>query len=321
MLLNSMKASLIRLGPSVVMLLFLMVAPLVFDRVAVSLLCQILIYGLLAMSLDLIFGYTGMWSFCHAAIFGVAGYTVGLLVKFYTIKSFWLLAPAGLCMAVLASLIFGLITLRARTVYFLLITFALGQLIYSLTIKLNKVTGGSDGLPDIPYPDLGFGFSFTPTRMYYFVLIIFVVSALILYRITKSPFGQSLNGIRDSEIRMRTLGYKVWLHRYIAFVISGFFAGLAGVMYAHFSGLMTPDNTGFGASGMVMIMIIIGGSGTLWGALIGSFVIFLLEFYVSGFSTDRWPIVLGACFVVAVMFTRRGIFPLLEKQWKRMTRS
>ena len=321
MLLSSLKANLIRLGPSIVMLLFLMVAPLVFDRVAVSLLCQILIFGLLAMSLDLIFGYTGMWSFCHAAIFGVAGYTVGLLVKFYSIKSFWLLAPAGLCTAVLTSLIFGLITIRARTVYFLLITFALGQLVYSLAIKLNKVTGGSDGLPDIPYPDLGFGFSFTSTHMYYFVLIVFVLSVLILQRITKSPFGQSLNGIRDSEIRMRTLGYKVWLHRYIAFVISGFFAGLAGIMYAHFSGLMTPDNTGFAASGMVMIMIIIGGSGTLWGALIGSIIIFLLEFYVSGFSTDRWPIVLGACFVIAVMFARRGIFPLLEKQWKRMTQS
>jgi branched-chain amino acid transport system permease protein len=314
------KAGLIRFVPPIAVLLFLVAAPSVFDRVIVSLLCQILIYGLLAMSLDLIFGYTGMWSFCQAAIFGVAGYTVGLLVKYYSIKSFWMLAPAGLFAAVLTSLIFGLISLRARTVYFLLITFALGQLIYGLTIKLSSVTGGSDGLPDIPYPDLGFGFSFTSTQMYYFILIIFALSVFVLYLIIKSPFGNSLQGIRESETRMRALGYKVWLHRYIAFVISGFFAGVAGILYAHFSGLMTPDNTGFAASGLVMIMIIIGGSGTLWGALIGSTVVFVLEFYVSGISTDRWPIVLGACFVLAVMFARRGIFPVLDKVWNKVTR-
>jgi len=315
------KASLIRTAPPIVILLLLIAAPSMLDRVATSLISQILIYGLLAMSLDLIFGYTGMWSFCHAAIFGVAGYTVGLLIRYCSINNFWLLAPAGLFAAVLTSLIFGFLALRARTVYFLLITFALGQLIYGMTIKFNKITGGSDGLPDIPYPDLGLGFSFTHTQMYYFILIIFVLSVFILYRIIKSPFGQSLQGIRESETRMRALGYKVWLHRYIAFVISGFFAGVAGILYAHFSGLMTPDNTGFAASGLVMIMIIIGGSGTLWGALIGSIVIFVLEFYVSGFSTDRWPIVLGACFVVAVMFARRGIFPVLDKLWNKVTQS
>ncbi len=315
------KASFIRFFPSLALLLLLIAAPSIFDRVFISLISQILIYGLLAMSLDLIFGYTGMWSFCHAAIFGVAGYTVGLLFKYYSIKSFWVLAPAGLSMAVLTSLIFGLIALRARTVYFLLITFALGQLIYGMTIKFNKVTGGSDGLPDIPFPDLGLGFSFNSTRMYYFILIIFILSVFVLYRIIHSPFGHSLQGIRESENRMRALGYKVWLHRYIAFVISGFFAGVSGILYAHFSGLMTPDNTGFAASGLVMIMIIIGGNGTLWGALIGSFIIFVLEFYVSGISTDRWPIVLGACFVIAVMFARRGIFPVLNKLWSKVTQS
>ncbi len=313
------KAQFIRFVPSLALLLLLIAAPSIFDRVFISLISQILIYGLLAMSLDLIFGYTGMWSFCHAAIFGVAGYTVGLLFKYYSIKSFWVLAPAGLSMAVLTSLIFGFVALRARTIYFLLITFALGQLIYGMTIKFNKITGGSDGLPDIPFPDLGLGFSFTPTYMYYFILIIFILSVFVLYRVIHSPFGHSLQGIRESENRMRALGYKVWLHRYIAFVISGFFAGVSGILYAHFSGLMTPDNTGFAASGLVMIMIIIGGSGTLWGALIGSFIIFVLEFYVSGISTDRWPIVLGVCFVVAVMFARRGIFPVLDRLWNKVT--
>jgi branched-chain amino acid transport system permease protein len=310
---------LLRFTPGMIILLFLAFAPLLFDRVLISLLCQILIYGLLAMSLDLIFGYAGMWSFCHAAIFGVASYTIGLLFKYYNITNFFVLAPAGLFMAVLTSLVFGLITLRSRTVYFLLITFALGQLIYSMTIKWNQVTGGTDGLPDIPYPDIGFPFSHT--HMYYFIVIVFLISVLILYRIIKSPFGHSLQGIRESETRMRALGYKIWLHRYIGFVISGFFAGVAGILYAHFSGIITPDNTGFAASGVVMIMIIIGGSGTLWGALIGSAVIFVLEFYVSGVSPDRWPIVLGVCFVAAVMFARKGIYPILEKLWMKLIRS
>ena len=316
---SSNERMLLRFTPGIVILLFLAFAPLFLDRVLISLLCQILIYGLLAMSLDLIFGYTGMWSFCHAAIFGVAGYTIGLLFKYYNITNFFVLAPAGLFMAVLTSVVFGLITLRSRTVYFLLITFALGQLIYSLTIKWNQVTGGSDGLPDIPYPDIGIPFSHT--HMYYFIVIVFLISVLILYRIIKSPFGHSLQGIRESESRMRALGYKIWLHRYLGFVISGFFAGLAGILYAHFSGIMTPDSTGFAASGLVMIMIIIGGSGTLWGALIGSAVIFVLEFYVSGASPDRWPIVLGACFVAAVMFARKGIYPILEKLWMKLIRS
>ena len=313
---SSNKGVLLRFTPGIVILLFLLVAPLLLDGVLISLFCQILIYGLLAMSLDLIFGYTGMWSFCHAAIFGVTGYTIGLLFKYYDITNFFALASAGLFMAVVTSMIFGLITLRSRTVYFLLITFALGQLIYSMTIKWNQVTGGTDGLPDIPYPDIGL--DFTPMHMYYFILIVFLISVFILYRIIKSPFGNSLQGIRDSEPRRRALGYNIWLHRYLAFVISGFFAGVAGLLYAHFSGIMTPATTGFAASGVVMVTIIIGGSGTLWGALIGTAIIYVLEFYVSGLSPERWPIVLGACFVLSVMFARKGIYPSLEKLWTKV---
>ena len=307
--------------PALIAVLFLILAPSFLDWVIISLICQILIYGLLAMSLDLVFGYTGMWSFCHAAIFGVAGYTVGILFRFYHIESFWLLAPAGLVMAVVTSIIFSLITTRARGVYFLLITFALGQLIYSMTIKFNDITGGSDGLSGIPYPSLNLGFSLSQTQMYYFILIVFLLSAICLYLIIKSPFGYGLQGIREGETRMRCLGYKVWLHRLIAFMLSGFFAGVAGILYAHYSGLMTPDNTGFAASGLVMIMVIIGGTGTLWGGLIGSALIFLLEFYVSGISTDRWPIVLGSCFVFAVMFARHGLLPVFDKLWLKMVKT
>ena len=133
----------------------------------------------MAMSLDIAFGYTGLWSFGHAALFGVAAYTNGILIKHYGITSFWLAAPAGILMAIVVSAVFGLIALRVSGIYFLLITFALGQLIYSIAIKWVKMTGGSDGLGGIPYPDLGF--SLSPISFYYFTLVVLIICALVLY--------------------------------------------------------------------------------------------------------------------------------------------
>jgi branched-chain amino acid transport system permease protein len=282
----------------------------------VSLLNKILIFALMAMSLDVAFGYTGLWSFGHAALFGVAAYTNGILIKHFYIKSFWLAAPAGLLMTILVSAVFGLIALRVSGIYFLLITFALGQLIYSVAIKWVGLTGGSDGLGGIPYPDLGF--SLSPTSFYYLTLVLVSLCALVLYQIVESPFGYGLRGIRENETRMRTLGYNTWLHKYIAFIISGLFGGVAGILYIHFNGVITPGSVGMAASGLATIMIIIGGSGTLWGALIGSGVIFTLEYFISMITPERWPAILGACFVAAVMFARGGILHRLTGLWTRL---
>ena len=117
---------------------------------------------------------------------------------------------------------------------------------------------------------------------------------------------------------MRTLGYNIWLHKYIAFIISGLFGGVAGILYIHFNGVITPGSVGMAASGLAMIMIIIGGSGTLWGAIIGSGIIFILEYFISMFTPERWPAILGACFVAAVLFARGGIFPQLTNLWKKL---
>ena len=311
-----MKERLIHFTPAIIILAFLIGGPLFIGTAWVSLLTKILIFALMAMSLDIAFGYTGLWSFGHAALFGVAAYTNGILIKHYGITSFWLAAPSGVLTAMIASAVFGLIALRVSGIYFLLITFALGQLIYSIVIKWIKMTGGSDGLGGIPFPDLGV--SLTPISFYYFTLVVISICALVLYLIVKSPFGYGLQGIRENETRMHTLGYNIWLHKYLAFIISGLFGGVAGVLYIHFNGVITPGNVGMAASGLAIIMIIIGGNGTLWGAVIGSGTIFTLEYFISMITPERWPAILGACFVAAVLFARGGILLKLTNLLKKL---
>lgn len=314
---TSVKARVVHFTPALVILAFLFAGPFLIGTALVSLLTKILIFALMAMSLDLTFGYTGLWSFGHAALFGVAAYTNGVLIKHYGITSFWLAAPSGVMMGVIASAIFGLIALRVSGIYFLLITFALGQLVYSIGIKWIAMTGGSDGLRGIPYPVLGF--SFSPISFYYFTLVIFGLCAFAMYAIVKSPFGYGLQGIRENETRMRVLGYNTWLHKYVAFVTSGLFGGVAGILYIHFNGLITPASVGMAASGLATIMIIIGGRGTLWGAMIGSGTVFILEYFISMFTPERWPAVLGACFIAAVLFARGGILVKLNALWAKVS--
>lgn len=315
MMLN--KEQVLRFAVYIVIGLFLIIAPPLLGIAFVGLLTNILIFVLLAMSLDLVFGYAGLWHFGHAGLFGVGAYTTGILINHFDITSFWLSAPAGILMAALVAAIFGFIALRMATFYFFIVTFSLGQLIFGLAMQWVDMTGGIDGLPGIPYPDLGFSFSFSPISYYYFTLVIVAVSAVLLYLITKSPFGYSLQGIRESETRMRILGYNTWLHKYIAFIIAGLFAGVAGVLYIHFNGLITPANTDFATSGLLVFMVIIGGAGTLWGAAIGSALILSLQYFVSLFTPERWPLIVGVIFVVAVMFLRGGISRQLLRLWMK----
>jgi branched-chain amino acid transport system permease protein len=319
------KKRLLGFAPHIVIGLLLLTLPFYTDLSIVSLFTKILIYGLLVMSLDLLVGYTGLLAFGHAAFFGIGAYTTGIVITHYGISSFWLSAPAGVLMAVLAAFVFGVIALRASAIYFLLITLAMGQLIHGIVHTsarpLGALTGGSDGLGGIPYPDVGFSFSFSPNSFYYFTLVIFIVCALLLYWITKSPFGYSLQGIRESEIRARTLGYNTWLYRYIAFIIGGLFAGVAGVLYVHYNGFISPEGVGMGASGLLWLMLIIGGSGTLWGGFIGSGIILSLQYFVSGFTPERWPLVLGVCFVGVIMFYRGGIMPQVFNLWEKVSSS
>jgi branched-chain amino acid transport system permease protein len=315
------KAHLFRYGPVGGIGLLLVTLPFYADLSIVSLFTKILIFGLLVMSLDLLVGYTGLMAFGHAAFFGVAAYTVAILGKHYNVTSFWLAAPAGVVMAVFVASIFGLVALRVSGVYFLLITLAMGQLIYGIVHTsvgpLGALTGGSDGLGGVQYPEI-FGYAFEAETYYYFAFIACIICCVFLYWITKSPFGYGLQGIRENEVRARALGYNTWLYQYIAFIVGGLFAGVAGVLYIYYNGFISPEGVGIGASGFLWLMLIIGGSGTLWGSLLGAAVILVLQYFVSGFTPERWPLILGVCFVGVIMFYRGGILPQLIKLWRRV---
>lgn len=308
-----------RIAVYVILGVILLALPLYTKVPLVSLVTKVFIFALLTMSLDILVGYAGLWAFGHAAFFGIAAYTTGVFITRLDITSFWLSAPAGVLMAALVAAIFGLIALRVSAIYFLLITFALGQLVYSVAMKWVSVTRGSDGLGGVPYPDFGFSW-YSPTGYYYFALAVFVICALILYRLVRSPFGASLQGIREDDIRMRTLGYNVWLHRYLTFIIGGLFAGVAGVLYVHYNGIITPGEVSVTTTGLIWLMLIIGGSGVLWGSLIGSAVIQFLQYYISMFTPERWPLIVGACFVASVMLLRGGIFHHLTNLWTKINR-
>jgi len=314
------KRGLIRYTPVGVIGLLLITLPLYADLSIISLFTKILIYGLLVMSLDLLVGYTGLLAFGHAAFFGLASYTIAILSKHFSVTSFWLAAPAGVLMAGFVACLFGLVALRVSGIYFLLITLAMGQLVYGVVHTsvgpVGALTGGSDGLGGVAFPEI-MGFAFEAETYYYLTFAAVVICALLLHWITKSPFGYGLQGIRENEIRARALGYNTWLYQYLAFIISGLFAGIAGTLYVYYNGFISPEGVGIGASGLLWLMLIIGGTGALWGSLLGSAVILILQYFVAGLTPERWPLILGVCFVAVIMFYRGGLLPQFISLWNR----
>lgn len=276
-----------------------------------------LIFAIFAMSLDLVFGYTGLVSLGHAAYFGVAVYSIGLLTVRLGIESFWFTAPIGILVAALFAAIFGLIALRVSGIYFLLVTFALGELLFHVVWVWRSVTGGSDGIVNIPAPDVGVSWiRWNIASFYYFVFAAFIICFLLLYRIVNSPFGRVMKGIRENEQRMESLGFNIWKCKYISFVISGAFAGVSGVLFAYFIGGAHPSYLGIEMSGLVLFMVIVGGAGSLFGPIIGSAIILILQSFGSIVFPDRWPVVLGGVFVLTALYFRGGICIHLLKFWK-----
>ena len=309
-----------KLGPYIGFVLALAVMAPFLPAYYLSMVTKIVIFAIFAISLDLILGYTGLISLGHAAYLGVAGYTIGILMIRLGIDSFWILIPSALALSAIVAAFIGYIALRVSGVYFLLITLAFGQLFYVVAVKWRAVTGGSDGLIGIDYPSLGIsGFSWSSLSYYYFILIAFIICFLIISRIVNSSFGHTLVGIRENETRMRSLGYNTWLYKYIAFIIGGVFAGVAGAVFAPFYGAMVPEHFTLITSSMVMLMVVIGSPGTLYGPVIGAVFIILIEQIASIYSPERWPLILGAVFILSVLLLRGGIGIYLEKLWKRNT--
>ena len=269
---------------------------------------KFLIYALFAVSYDLIFGYTGLMSLGHAAFFGIGGYAVGLLSLHFDNHSFWLGLLLGIVGSMLAAALFGFISLRVSGVYFLLITFALGQLLYTLAWNVKWLNSdGMQGIAGIPEPDMGFPVTWNLATYYYLVLAIFAICYFFLYRLVNSPFGHVLVGIREGEARMSALGYNVYAYKYAAYIISGAFAGIAGVLFAYHNSMIAPIHFDVSNSFLPMAMAIIGSSGVLFGPVLGAAIVIFAEFFSSLAFPERWPLVLGGIFVLCILFARQGV--------------
>lgn len=286
--------------------------PFLFSNYYVGLATQIFIMAIFAMSLDILVGHTGLPSMGHAAYYGVAAYATGFLCL-AGVKNFWLVIVLGMGLGGLAAAFFGLLALRAQGPYFMLITLALSQVLWGIAFKWRSLTRGDDGLPGIGRPDLGLGIDLKPDLyFYYFTVAIFLIVVVALFILLNSPFGYTLRGIRESESRMKALGYPVWLYKYASFIFAGIFAGISGVLWVYYSGFVNPSYFAVDLSVKALLMLILGGSGSLFGPLIGAGIIVLLENLVSGF-TERWSLVLGIVYVTVIMLFSEGIFSVFKR--------
>jgi branched-chain amino acid transport system permease protein len=275
---------------------------------------RILVFAILAMSLDILLGYTGLASMGHAAYLGIGAYLAAILASKYHFGldwTFWLVVVFGTLLGAAAAAFFGLFAIRATGVYFIMITLALSQCVWGLAYRWNSLTGGDNGINILRRPSVGIQLSNNVT-FFYLVLAFFAASLLILYVLVRSPFGRSLKGIREREVRMGILGYNVWLHKYIAFVIAGGFGGLAGVLWAHTNGIVTPEDVNITTSVDALLVVVLGGAGTLVGSLIGSAVVLVLREYLSAL-VPWWQYVLGAVYVLTIFYLPTGLMGISKR--------
>jgi len=281
------------------------------DSFIILLVTRALILGILAMSLDILLGFAGLASLGQAAYLGLGSYLTAILATKYGFGlnwSFCLMPVLGAALGAAIAAFFGLLAIRASGVYFLMITLALGQCIWGLAYRWNSMTGGDNGinLPGRP----SFGIDLANDLVYFYVVLGFFVAALaIMYVLVKSPFGRSLEGIREREVRMRILGYDTWLHKYLAFIIAGAFGGLAGVLWAHANGHVSPEDVVLTTSVDALLMVVLGGSGTLVGGVIGAAVVVFLREYLST-VTPLWQYVLGGVYVLAILYLPGGLMSI-----------
>ncbi len=303
---------------AIVVAVILLGAPPLLAPYMLSLVTQALIWAMLAMSLDLILGYTGLASLGHAAYLGLGAYSVGILTTRHG-ANFWVTLAVGILLAALGAAIFGLVALRATGVYFLMITLALGMVVWGLAHRWVSLTAGDNGIASVPRPR-GLPWAFTDTlSFYYLVLVAFAVAFVVLWTIVHSPFGKTLVGIRESESRMRTLGYHVWLHKYVGFVIAGAAGGFAGVFWAYYNGFVSPADAELATSVEILLMVALGGRGTLYGPALGAAMIVLLKNVVSVY-THRWLLILGAVYIGTIVYAPEGIVGLLRDRLKERGR-
>jgi branched-chain amino acid transport system permease protein len=295
----------------------LALAPLGLPEFWRRFLTEILIWGLLAMSSDILIGYTGMVSFGHSAFFGLGLYGAAAALLVMRAPNLWVALAVGLGTAALAAVFVAFFATRLRDIYFAITTLVFSQIFYVIIFTWTEVTGGENGLyfsqPPFTIPGI-FSGRFSTVTLHWFVLAVVAVSYLVLRRITQSPFGMVLQSIRENEPRTRAIGYHVERYKIVAVMLSGLFAGLAGTLYAIQHRFAAPDFVFFTVSGEVVIFNVMGGIGTLVGPVVGAAFFLLLREGLSRFWTEYYLIPLGIAFTLMVIFMPQGLLGFLKRR-------
>jgi branched-chain amino acid transport system permease protein len=285
-----------------------------------GLVTQMYIFGLLALSVDLLLGHAGLFSLTHASFFAVSAYTVAILHVRYDVPTA-LAAPAGILAGTLLALVFGL-AVRTRGVYFILITIAFGYVVWGVAHRWSSFTGGDNGVTNVPFPAIGAAAITSHTQYYYLVLAAIIVCGLGYRVFMRSPFGLGLRGIKASESRMQSLGFRTSAHLYAAFVLSGALASFAGVLYVYYNKFVNPVAASFPVSVEAALMAIVGGTGTIIGPFLGAAVVLGLRNWVSSFF-EMHASIMGAVFIATVLWAPQGLVGIagrIRARWRKARR-
>lgn len=302
------KKTLFWLGAGIIVLLLL---PVFLPRFYVYLVSIILLYGLLATSLNLVLGYGGIFQFHHAVFYGVGAYGTTLMLTKTGLPPM-LAFIVGPLVSAAFGLVLGIICIRLSKLYFGMLQISLGSLVWAIVYRWYSFTGGDDGIHGIPIPEM----LSSPKGAYYFTLIITLVCLFVMWKIIQSPFGSALQGIRDNPVRSEMIGINVRMHQLLALVLAGFFAGVAGSLFVVVDNTVFPDMLFWTFSLEILIMCLLGGWFTFLGPMLGAAVIVALRTFVSTY-TDYWALVLGIIMMLVIFFLPNGILGYVEEKFKR----
>lgn len=314
--LSEKKSITMQIIKNLIIIVVLIIIPILLpSEYYINLISTILIFALLAMSLNILVGYTGLSSLGHAGFFGAAGYCAGV-INILLGRGFLASFIGALVFSILLAAIFGFINVRTKGTTFFMVTIALGQILWGASQTWTSITGGANGMIGFSDPSF-FGIQIKSAQSYYYlIIVVFIICFYIIYRLINSSFGLTLRGIKDNSKRMSHLGYNIYLHVWIAYVISGTFAGIAGILFVFFNHFNSPEVLSLVNSAKALMMVLVGGVGTFGGPLLGAVIIVSLENLISTF-TNRWVLIMGLLYIIVVLFSPEGLLVLFKKYQSR----
>ena len=274
---------------------------------------QILFYAIFALGLNVLVGYAGLVSLGHAGLFGIAAYATAYMLQ--TGHGHTAAIVVALIVGIASMAVYAVLSLRSTGIGFIMITLALGEILWGLAYRWISLTGGDNGI-NVPTRPASFGYSLSmPNAFYYTTLIIFVASVAMVAVFVRSPFGAALRGTRDQPRRMNALGYHVWMIRFYACLVSGLLTAVSGILFVYYTQFISPQTLALTSSAEVLLMVISGGAGTLLGPMVGAALVVVVKTVVSGFI-ERWNFLLGSIFVAIVILMPEGLVPGSARLWR-----